>query len=79
MSGDRSRANHANIAKTHDADAVGKLKKAANGVLEQDGPDQENHRPADRGGNRPEIRRSAWMLQHKLVGNRRQHDAGHDR
>ena len=44
VSGDKSLANQQD-AKRDDADAMGELKKAANGVLEQDGSDQKQQRP----------------------------------
>ncbi len=70
-SGDSSAGEPGENAERDDAGAVRQLKKSANGVLEQDGPDQEQQRSADRAQNRLEIGMAAGMLQHQFVGDRR--------
>ena len=79
ISGDNSPANQAKYAERDDAGAMRELKPAANGVLEQDGSDQEQQRPADRAQHRLEVGMAGRMRQHQFIGDRRQNDAGHDR
>ena len=71
LSGDSSPANQASTQQRDDADAMRELKEAAKAVLEQDGAEQKQQRPADRAQHRLEIGMAGGVLQHQFVGDRR--------